>query len=105
MESDQDLELTDEERNCVWWLITDRWFHFEKDKELTPDGKWKSIILKLQAWKVRAEFYTTHSSYELWSKGSCEECGRLGLFDPRHAWKDEQWMEAAQVELSREDKG
>jgi len=98
------LELTDEERALILaWEITP-----EVDVDSVDD--FLTIIRKLQAGKRSAEFKLAHSNTD--GQGKCvycyfsplEELGS-GDVDPRHTWKDEQWMDAAQAELSREDKG
>ena len=51
------------------------------------------MILKLQAGKRRAEFWSDHN------RQACK------VDDPRHKWKGEQWMDEAQADLIGQGKG
>jgi len=79
------LELTDEERAKVIELTNSAAsFVIHTPRRFLP------IILKLQAGKMRAEW----DGCMEWTHKTCK-C----------VWTDEQWMNEAQGELSREGKG
>jgi len=90
------LELTDEERAFVRNGIKVNIF------------PWSTIILKLQAGKMKAEFCIEHDSCWIDTEGdwACEE-GDDNKIDPRHSWTNEQWLEAAKKKLAdtEESKG
>jgi len=92
------LELTDEERALV------------KDKTVIGAAHefavMLTIILKLQARVMRLGFYADHPQrLDEHNRLYCGPCAAANKPDPRHTWTDEQWMDAAQAELSREEKG
>ena len=81
------LELTDEERSLV---------ALPENATLPRERRLVAIILKTQAGKMKAEFRLEYHASVYYNR-NCD--------DPRHTWTDEQWLEAAQAELSREGKG
>ena len=93
------LDLTDGERRaCKAWLATDEGWRI---------GAFGHAILKTQAGKMKAEFKLEHyvaKPVKFVVYSICVVCPKDGL-DPRHNWTDEQWLEAAKAELSREGKG
>jgi len=70
------LELTDEERALV-----------RADSLDYREEVLRLVILKLQAEKMKAEFWQNK-----WN----------AVIEDRHTWTDEQWLEAAKAELRRE---
>jgi len=93
------LELTDEERVKVIELANSAAsFVIHTPKRFLP------IILKLQAAKMRAEFYNP-TSHHCWRRLIIENkrIKKADCKDPRHTWKDEQWKIAAIKELNHDD--
>jgi len=95
------LELTDEERALV-----ERWQTYaEHGSDLRIA---LSAIYKLQAGKMKAEFYKEHEYLGPvpTDDAVCSTCWltREDGTDPRHTWTDEQWLEAAKEHFSKEGK-
>lgn len=91
------LELTDEEI-CAARIERDH-----AEKQGSPfDLCLISALFKLQAGKMKAEFYTKHDFLEI-PMLCCDCCLVLDKDDPRHTWKDEQWLEAAKASFKEAD--
>jgi len=91
------LELTDKERAL---LRNTREQFVLQGAYLIP--QLLSIIHKLQAGKMKAEFAVDHGDCHEFIDGHWECLD--GLTDPRHTWTVEQWLEAAKDELIMEHK-
>jgi len=94
--ADQGLELTEKER-----ALAKKVCHSIPVNPWDCDGL-RTIILKLQAGKMKAEFDINHR--ECWHLIS-DDTWTCYRDDPCHTWTSDQWLEAAQTELSREGKG
>jgi len=94
------LELTDEERALVR-------FHLEKGQHGIQLEEIDVIILKLQGGKMKAEYRLQHRmTPDIAGQLYCDGCPGLQdtCQDPRHNYTDEQWLEAAPAELTKEAK-
>jgi len=89
------LELTDEERALiVHWQDTEPGWKMARAINVA----FFTIIHKLQAGKMKAEFYQDHTDGTY--AGSGLPACRCKRTDPRHTYTDEQWLEAAKKELN-----
>jgi len=94
------LELTDEERATIR-NVRDGWEGGAAPQEFVY---LVAIIHKLQAGKMKAEFTINHVFMPRNMTMVCARCMN-GPKDPCHNYTDEQWLEAARAEFSKEGKG